>query len=349
MASRWLSFGFSLFVVLSSAGVVQAQGLPPCPDADSDGYADCVSTTCDSTGLQCGDCRDSEPRMFPNNPESCDCVDNDCNGWRDETEFCDMLDTVVCEHEICPEVWEVVQDPGDNGFGDRCDGCPLSTNPTLTDADADHIGDACDNCPAVPNTNQADFDADGVGDACDNCPDVPNASQVDGDADGRGDACDFCPFVADPAQADMDGDSFGDACDNCPAIPNPDQRDTDGDGRGDQCDPCPADPTTPQYGCTDPVVDFSIDFRSPAGRGSGLITWTTGLEFDLIGFNLLHIASDGTRTQLNSVLIPCQMCISGLGASYAYLIPKHKGGHDLFLEEVRQNGIRTIVGPAVRK
>jgi hypothetical protein len=48
--------------------------------------------------------------------------------------------------------------------------------------------------------------------------------------------------------------------------------------------------------------------------------------------------SDGTRTQLNAVTIPCVQCGTGLPADYAYIIPKHKSGRDLFIEQVLNSG-----------
>lgn len=321
----------ALLVVPALASLAAAQGLPPCPDADGDGYSTCIG--CEPVVAPCGDCDDSDAAESPGLTEVCDCRDNDCNGFIDDgLPYCSDLDTdgdsLICDDDNCPDV----------------------PNSNQVDSDDDGVGDVCDNCPAVANQGQSDVDADERGDICDNYPTVANANQSDADGDGVGDVCDICPTAADAGQGNMDGDNFGDACDNCPTIPNFDQQDRDGDGRGDVCDPCPTDPTTPQYGCTgDPVLDLSIDFKSPAGRGSGLITWSTGSEVDLIGFNLLHIDPDGTVTRINSAIIPCHQCLTGLGSAYAYLIPKHKGGHDIFLEEVRENGIRTIFGPAVKK
>lgn len=289
---HWRHIALAATLCFLLAGSAGAQGLPICPDADGDGYADCVSTTCDSTGLRCGDCRDSEPRMFPTNPEACDCIDNDCDGWREETAFCDALDAIVCEEEICPEVWEVVVPRDGDGVGDICDSCP--SNPAGNDADADHIGDPCDNCPATANTSQADQDADGIGDACDNCPAVANSSQ-----------------------GDQDGDFVGDFCDNCPTIPNPDQS---------------------PGACELPLVQARIDFKSPAGRGSGLVRWHANFELDTTGYNIIRLESDFTRTQLNPVIIPCTQCVTGVAADYAYIIPKHKSGRDLYVEQLQLNG-----------
>ena len=79
-----------------------------------------------------------------------------------------------------------------------------------------------------------------------------------------------------------------------------------------------------------------------------MVSWSTGREVDLIGFNIVEIDKKGTRTQLNAALIPCEECVTGVGHSYASVIPKHKNGKDIFLEVLRINGNVLIYGPAVR-
>ena len=45
------------------------------------------------------------------------------------------------------------------------------------DREHDGFGDSCDNCPNTYNPTQADVDHDGRGDACDNCPNDYNPAQ----------------------------------------------------------------------------------------------------------------------------------------------------------------------------
>jgi hypothetical protein len=361
-------------VLLAFPGDVAAQGLPACPDADEDGYALC-SSACEPPAVQCGDCDDSDAAIHPGVPDTCDCRDNDCNGIVDD--FCDADadgDGLVCGVDNCPFVANPNQaDLDDDGLGDLCDNCPTVANPGQPDLDVDGRGDACDNCPATSNPTQSDQDQDGFGDACDICPSVPSGSNLDADDDGLGDACDNCPSIANANQADADHDLVGDVCDNCPTVPNAIQADDDGDGYGNSCDNCRTVPNPGQEDCDangvgnacdecfEPppgfpnpcgcgiqrVTDVAIDFQSPAGKGSGLVTWQTKHEHDVAGFNVVTYDS-GPRVQLNLLLIPCQQCSTGLDASYAQVIPKHKGGHSIYIELVHVGGAVDTWGPAAR-
>ncbi len=75
-----------------SQGPTGPQGPPgplltPCPDADADGFRDCVtSQVCFPYGGACGDCNDADPTINPRGSETTpkanrhDGKDNDCNG-----------------------------------------------------------------------------------------------------------------------------------------------------------------------------------------------------------------------------------------------------------------------------
>jgi hypothetical protein len=183
-------------------------------------------------------------------------------------------------------------------------------------------------CPDADGDGYVECSAacDAAGSPCDNCPGFINSNQADADADGVGDACDNCPAAPNTGQEDQDGDGVGDNCDNCPTLPNPDQN---------------------PYACSFPIILVGIDFKSPAGRGSGLVRWTNPQEIDVLGYNIVTY-DHGQRTQFNAVLIPCQACIDGRSATYASIIPKHKSGHNIYVEVVRIGGTIETHGPAVK-
>ena len=256
-----------------------------------------------------------------------DCNDDDGDGYSECTGDCNDANAAI--HPGAPEIC--------NGLDDNCNG-QIDEG---SDLDGDGVG-ICDNCPDVYNPDQRDTDADGVGDACDNCVSVPNRDQADADGDKVGDVCDNCRAVANPDQADRDSDGVGDACDNCLTVFNPDQADCDGDGIGDVCETA---------GCGDiqAVVDIFISFSSPAGKGSGAVTWRTTREGDLVGFNIASFDQHGNRIQLNPAFIPCEECVTGTGHIYTSIIPKHKSGNNIFIEMIRTNGSVFVFGPAQRR
>ncbi len=130
-----------------------------CTDADDDGYSTCQH-----------DCDDGAAGVHPGQPETCNDIDDNCDGLVDDSGSGDA------DHDGVPSL---------------CDDCPFVFDPAQSDADGDRLGDACDNCVDVPNPGQADGDGDRAGDACDNCLGLRNPGQTDVDLDAEGDPCDF--------------------------------------------------------------------------------------------------------------------------------------------------------------
>ena len=121
---------------------------------------------------------------------------------------------------------------------------------------------------------------------------------------------------------DMDNDGIADCSDNCPTAHNPDQNIC-------ACSFCG-------------VQNITISSSSPLGKGSGLVTWNTTSEVYVIGFNVVEFTNKGERIQLNPALIRCEECMTGIGHTYTYIIPKHRGGRNIFIAMPR------LFGPAQR-
>jgi len=173
--------------------------------AFTNAHGECVgSRYCDEDGLSA--CTAATPAA-----ETCNGVDDDCDGETDEG----SLDTDSDGEADCVDA----DDDGD-GSDDVDDCAPL--DPTRHPG-ADELCDGVDqDCDGNDDQGFADTDGDGIADCVDD----------DDDADGKLDAQDNCPLVANADQADQDEDGLGDACDG----------DIDGDGIQNPSDCGPTDP-----------------------------------------------------------------------------------------------------------
>lgn len=251
-------------------------------DADGDSHGvldDTLQGGCDRPlgySALSDDCDDTDPRVYPDAPESCDGVDNQCPGDLGYGQ----IDEGVLQ--------TFFHDADSDGYGDgaaateACD-APLgyvSNGADCDDSDASRYPSApeqCDGkdnqCPGDPGYGLVDegvtspfyrdADSDGFGsivDVLSACVCPPGYTAVSGDCDdndaasfpGAWERCDGrdndCNGLIDDRNGnlDSDGDGVRGACDNCPTLYNTDQRDEDMDGVGNACDNCLTVPNAAQ-------------------------------------------------------------------------------------------------------
>jgi subtilisin family serine protease len=102
------------------------------------------------------------------------------------------------------------------------------------------------------------------------------------------------------------------------------------------------------YQAFNPTPVELVRFEARADGSAVQLEWETASEIDNLGFNLLRSESvDGSRTQLNSNLIPSQAPGSPEGAVYQFVDePGVAGTYYYWLEEVDLYGRATQHGPA---
>ena len=232
-------------------------------DEDQDGFGDplrpipsCQSTPTGFLVDDNTDCDDKEITTYPDAPEECDGIDNNCDGIIDEGCSCPDADNDgICDaDDNCPNLANPSQEPDVD-----CDGVPTNidcddTDNTITstnenDADCDGVPtglDCDDSDDTVTNTNENDADCDGVQTSID-CDDsdatITSTNENDADCDGvpTGLDCDDSDDTitsTNENDADCDGIPTSEDCnDNDPNIgSNANDIDCDGYLDFEDCD-----------------------------------------------------------------------------------------------------------------
>jgi len=194
------------------------------PDGDGDGYGTVTASTNACTQPSgyvrgAGDCDDASALIHPAASESCDGLDNDCDGVTDEDSATDA------------STW--YGDADGDGYGDA------STSDVDCYQPKGYVADAtdCDDTSASVNPgaselcDEVDNDCDGLTDAADD--DVLDAStwHPDADGDGYGDAAGGEVACSQPEGAVLDGSD----CDDADASVNPAGEEVPYDGIDQDC------------------------------------------------------------------------------------------------------------------
>ena len=170
------------------------------PDADGDSYGDLSSpvTACeqpDGTLTYAGDCDDSDPDINPEGSETCDGVDQDCNGLVDD-DATDALTWYVDADgdgygDADSPVWSCTEPSGTTGVGGDCADDDDTVNPEAEELCEDGIDNDCDgtagDCRLVGSLAEsaaasASWDGPAAGDSLGYA--IALLGDIDGDGDG---------------------------------------------------------------------------------------------------------------------------------------------------------------------
>ena len=256
-------------------------------DADGDGAAGDGSTVaCVAPKThpydEATDCDDSDAAVHPEATESCNDVDDDCDGLVDDDDEVEDAST-----------WYLDEDGDGHGGATTVEACDMPSGAAASETDCDDA-DADVNPDADESCNDVDDDCDGLVDDDDTVTD-PTSWYVDDDGDGHGgsttvDACEQPSGTSadetdcDDTNADVNPDAdeiCNELDDDCDGLIDDDDTvtdgdtfytDADGDGYGDPdasvtaCD-TPTDAVSDDTDCDDTTADVNPGETEICGDG----------------------------------------------------------------------------------
>jgi hypothetical protein len=260
-------------------------------DADRDGYGTGDGTvSClqpPDTATQGGDCDDAVDTTFPGAYETCNGVDDDCDGAIDD--------------DVATLEWYADADGDGSGAA--------GSAPVLVDCADPGPGyaataDDCDDADDTVGPHAVDDQCDGIDDDCDgvaddDAPSNPaNVLYTDGDGDGHGAGAPVATGCVAPGLSAVDDD-----CDDADEQVNPSALEVCDDGLDNDCDPATpdvcdtgtTDTGTPGTGTTDTGTPGTTDTGTPG---------TTDTDTEPTGPGTTDTGPQGTPSDLDGDGLP---------------------------------------------